>query len=156
MNIEIRNYTKYDALHVRIIFAEFVEFHTKLDNCFRKTDSHSDQFIEYIETCITKNNDHVAVAVCDSNIVGYCISKIEHKPPIYPIPTYGFIDNIGVLSGYQKQGIGSLLLKDAMDWFKKNDIKRIECFAATSNSKSTSFWRKMGFKVYMEQLYYDF
>jgi len=79
--------------------------------------------------------------------------RLSTKPPIYPTPTFGYIDNICVLNKYQKNGIGSLLLEDAIKWFKKKDINRIECFAATANIKSTSFWSKMGFKVFMEQFY---
>ncbi len=153
MKIEIRDYTSNDALQIKTIFAEFVEYHSKLDNCFCKIDTHCEKFIEFIEMNISKNNDHVAVAEFNSKIVGYCISKIEHKPPIYPTPTYGYIDNLGVLNDCQRQGAGSLLLTDSIDWFKKNGIKRVECFAATSNIKSTNFWRKMGFNVYMEQMY---
>lgn len=155
MEIEIREYLKSDASEVKLIFAEFVDYHSKLDNCFCKIASHCDKFIEFIETGIEMNKDHVAVAKFNNEIVGYCISKIEHKPPIYPVPTFGYIDNIGVLSEQQNKGIGSMLLDDAVNWFMKNDIKRIECFAATSNIKSTSFWRKMGFNVFMEQLYLD-
>ncbi len=153
MKIMLREYQNKDASDVKQVFAEFVEYHNQLDNCFGKISSHCEMFVEYIEKGITEDDFHVTIALADSKITGYCISKIEQKPPVYPTPSFGYIDNIAISGKFQKMGIGTMLFLDALEWFKSQEIHRIECFAAIKNVKSTSFWRKMGFEVYMEQMY---
>lgn len=152
MCIEIRDYQSKDAPEVKLIFREFVDYHSKLDSCFGKVKDHCDMFIEYMESSIKTGQSHAAVAIDNEKVVGYCFSKIEQKPPVYPVPSFGYIDNICVLELNQKSGIGTMLFKDAIEWFRKNDIKRVECSVAVKNKKSTSFWQKMGFKVLMEQM----
>ncbi len=155
MKVKIREYTKSDANDIKKIFAQFVKYHSELDDSFKKVKEHTEMFIEYVESNLSNDKHHCAVAELNGKVIGYYVSKIEEKPPVYLVPTYGYIDNICVLEEYQKKGVGSLLVKDTKKWFKKKNISRIECFAVISNPKSTSFWRKMRFNPFIEQMYFN-
>lgn len=78
---------------------------------------------------------------------------IEEKPPVYPTPAFGYVDNLCIMESYQRQGIASKLVQHTKEWFVQKGITRMECFVATKNPTSTSFWRKMGFQPMMEQMY---
>ncbi len=153
MKVLLRQYKKTDSEDVKKLYEEFVEYHTRIDSSFEKIDEHGDNFIDYIDFFESSNEKCCIVAVVSGSVVGYCVSIIERKPPVYPTPTFGYIDNLCVLKAFQKMGIGTLLLKDTITRFQSKGVERIECFAALGNPKSTRFWRKMGFTPFMEQMY---
>jgi ribosomal protein S18 acetylase RimI-like enzyme len=153
MNVILRQYRKTDSECIKRLFEEFVEYHSQIDSSFKKIDSHGECFVEYIESFEDLDNKYCVVAVVDDSVVGYCVSIAEKKPPVYPIPKFGYIDNLCVSNNFQKKGIGTLLFNDAVERFKLEGIKRIECFVALGNLKSTRFWRKMNFVPFMEQMY---
>lgn len=153
MKVKLRQYKPGDSESVKRLFEEFVEYHSKIDSSFEKIDSHGECFIEYVESFEGSNEKYCVVAIINESVVGYCVSSVERKPPVYPTPTFGYIDNLCVSSDFQKMGVGTLLFNDAVAKLKSKGINRIECFVALGNSKSTKFWRKMNFVPFMEQMY---
>lgn len=153
MKAILRRYRTTDSEVVKGLFEEFVEYHSRIDSSFKKIDGHGDCFVDYVESFVNSNEKCCVVAIVNESVVGYCISIVERKPPVYPIPAFGYIDNLCVSIDFQKKGIGTLLLKDAVARFKSKGIERIECFVALGNPKSTRFWRKMNFVPFMEQMY---
>jgi GNAT superfamily N-acetyltransferase len=57
---------------------------------------------------------------------------------------------MAVTKNYRRSGIGERMYKLIQDWFKQQDVNRIELRVSLPNEISTSFWRKMGFKPYLE------
>jgi ribosomal protein S18 acetylase RimI-like enzyme len=153
MQIKLRQYRSTDSDSVKKLFEDFVEYHSRIDSGFKKIDSHGECFIEYIESFKNSNKKYCIVAVVNELVVGYCVSIVERKPAVYLTPTFGYIDNLCVSNDFQKKGIGTLLLKDALERFKSEGITRTECSVALGNPKSTRFWRKMNFVPFMEQMY---
>ena len=155
MKAVVRKYSNEDSASIKVLFSQFVNYHMKFDNSFVKVKENEILFLEYIDSSISEDSFNCSVAEIEDKVVGYCVSKIEEKPPVYPDPTYGYIENLCTSEEYQRQGIGLLLVQDAFAWFKTRDVSRIECFAAIQNPKSTSFWRKLGFQSIMEQMYFQ-
>lgn len=153
MSIEIREYKESDAEDVKRLFSEFVCYHSDLDEIFAKTEGHNQMFTDYIRSNIGNEKFLCLVAESEGRIWGYCISKIDEKPPVYPEPEYGVIDNLCVDEKFQKKGTGTLLMEESVKWLKSKGVKRVECFVAVSNPKATNFWRKMGFTTFTEQMY---
>lgn len=153
MKITLRQYRTIDSESVKRLFEEFVEYHSQIDSSFKKIDSHGECFIEYVESFKDLDEKYCVVAVVNELVVGYCVSTVEKKPPVYPTPTFGYIDNLCVSNDFQRKGIGTLLFKDAVARFKSKGIERTECAIAIGNPKSTRFWRKMNFVPFMEQMY---
>ncbi len=152
MTIELRLYEKSDGESVKKLFEEFVEYHSRIDSCFEKIEKHDECFIEYIESAEAADDQFCIVAVQDGEVAGYCRCAVEQKPPIYPKPSFGYIDNLCVSERHQRKGIGTLLVRDAVARFKAKGIERVECFYALGNPKSKAFWYKMDFKPFMEQM----
>lgn len=149
----IRPVVESDWSAIIEIFREFVSFHAQRDPHFKKVDGHGEMFADYVRENLRTSNAIMLVAVIQDLVVGYCFALIQRKPPVYSEGVYGYIDNLAVLNSYQRRGIGSLLYGHVLNWFKTRNIVRIELAAAITNEKSTSFWRKMGFKPFMETLF---
>ncbi|MCP4131488.1 MAG: GNAT family N-acetyltransferase [bacterium] len=151
----IRNCRVSDLEEIKVVFKEFVKYHEKHDLSFKKKEHHEEFFADFICANLKSKDSAVFVAEKENEVAGYCLAYIDRKPIVYESPVFGYIDNVAVLEEFQKQGIGELLFLEAKNWFKSNGITRIELFAALTNKKSTRFWRKMGLKPYMEQLYVE-
>jgi ribosomal protein S18 acetylase RimI-like enzyme len=153
MSTKLRKFEETDLETLKTLFEEFVEYHSQFDDSFRKIQNHGDCFVDYVMSMNNDESKNCIVAEMNGEVVGYCIYTIERKPPVYPQPVYGYIDNLCVSSLNQNMGIGTKLLEDAVERLRSEGIERIECMVAIGNPKSTKFWRKMKFKTFMEQMY---
>ncbi|MCK5265011.1 MAG: GNAT family N-acetyltransferase [Candidatus Thorarchaeota archaeon] len=55
---------------------------------------------------------------------------------------------IGVAKSHQRKGYGTILMKHAIDWFKKEDgISTVHLYTQDHNIPAQSLYRKFGFKV---------
>lgn len=153
MTINLRQFKEADHETLKALFEEFVEYHAQFDDSFKKIENHGDCFVDYVKSMKNDESKNCIVAELNGEVVGYCISTIEIKPPVYPQPAYGYIDNLCVSAFSQNLGIGTQLFEDAIERFKLKGIERIECMVALGNPKSAKFWRKMKFKPFMEQMY---
>jgi ribosomal protein S18 acetylase RimI-like enzyme len=152
-NIIIRACNEPDLAAVGDIFREFVRYHASFDPCFVKVPEHAELFIEFMAQNMRDDKSRVLVADAGNRVVGYCLGRIMKKPPVYESPEYGYIDNTAVLEEYQRMGIGERLFSEMKVWFTSRGVLRVELFAAVKNPKSTSFWKKLGFTTYLEQMY---
>ncbi len=136
-----------------MIFREFAEYHYNLDPQFIRVENHDLLFEKYIKDNLDSDSSIVLVAEYRSEVIGYCLGMLKQKPPVYPDPEYGYIDNMGILEKYQRMGAGELLFAEAVRWFKSKSIKQIELFTSIKNDKSMNFWKKMGFIPYVQHMY---
>jgi GNAT superfamily N-acetyltransferase len=67
---------------------------------------------------------------------GYCVASIQDEE--------GEIDAIFVDEKYRGKGIGSEFIKDCINWFNENGIKRIKVGVAHGNEATFQFYEKFG------------
>jgi ribosomal protein S18 acetylase RimI-like enzyme len=101
-----------------------------------KTRLWSQQGNERIVKLIQKPNTHTWVAKDGNKVVGFIGIKKTDKANI--------IDALHVLPNYQNQGIGTQLLKIALDWLR--DDKKITIEVVTYNEGAKRLYKKFGFK----------
>lgn len=154
-NVLIRKCKKQDLDKLKKIFQECLDYHVETGYGLEKVDDAPEIFIKRAEELVLTDNSLVLVAESDYDIVGYCVCKIEEKPPVYENIKYGEVDNLAVLEEYQRKGVGEKLFQEAAEWFKKMGIQRIELMVTDGNKKSNSFWQKMGFKTFMRVMERD-
>lgn len=57
----------------------------------------------------------------------------------------GRLAELAVSASYRRQGIGALLTRALIAWFRGQGANRVFVGAATCNPSANAFWRKMGF-----------
>ena len=150
--MEIREATKEDVPQVVPVWRELMEFHARRDAYFATCQWAQEAFEKYVLENIEKEDAMVWVAQSDSAIVGYCQSMIVENPPVLHVKRYGNISDLAVLDNYRRQGIGEDFVARAMEWFRSQNLERVEVRVAVTNKISTQFWRKMGFATYLETM----
>ena len=90
---------------------------------------------------LTEGNDIAAAfALCESNDgEGHLKWKAAKEKAIY-------IDRLGVNVDYSRQGIGGLMLKNAMELAKQKDAKYLRLFVVDINKPAINLYLKNGFK----------
>lgn len=114
---------------------------------------------EMTKELMKTENSAIFVAEVNNRLAGYLFaiggkaSKNKHCAYIV----------IGILSAYQRQGIGTNLFEKVEHWALKQQIHRLELTVITENTAGIKLYRKAGFEIegvkrhslYMEGNYYD-
>ena len=95
----------------------------------------------------------VHVYEADGDVVGLCIVRIAHAPPIMEETQRAEITDLGVREDRRRLGIGRRLVRSAFDWLSVRGIDRVEVRVATANAEGQSFWRALGFDDLMDVLH---
>jgi len=86
--------------------------------------------------------DHVVLARLDSTIAGFITCKIENFTGCF----YGVIDLIGVSKEQRQSGIGSLLVKESLEWFS-DKVHTVYVGTQARNVGAIRLYEKNGFKL---------
>jgi ribosomal protein S18 acetylase RimI-like enzyme len=148
--LNVRKATEKDLDAIGTLWKELMDFHKVLDSLFTRSPDGHVNFINFIKGQISSEVSCVLVGEHHNNIVAYCFATVADYPPVFEEKQYGTIFDMAVSEHYRRSGIGERMFKVIQDWFKQKDINRIELRVALSNELSTNFWRKMGFKPYLE------
>lgn len=133
---------------------EVQELHARLfPQVFKPYDEAS---VEHaLKKMINNLNCYAFVAFQDGTPIGYMVLLIKEQPEnafMFARESL-YIDQIGVLSAYQKTGVGSLMMEQAERLAKELDLTRVELDHWTANITAAAFFRKRGYALYREQLF---
>jgi ribosomal protein S18 acetylase RimI-like enzyme len=151
--VTVRNAREHDLDMIIELWKELMDFHKVRDPHFSRSPHGHDKFMEHISGAIASETSKVLVAEHDGTIVGYCLAFIANYPPVFEKEVRGDIADLAVTENYRRTGVGEKLCKEIQHWFKEKKVQRIEVRVAVTNEVSTSFWRKMGYRPYLEILY---
>jgi ribosomal protein S18 acetylase RimI-like enzyme len=151
MQAVIRKATESDIVSVLPLWRELMEFHSTFDFRFQVTSDAVSQGDSYFRAELITPTSLLAVADCDSRIVGYCLASCRQQPKVFEHRAYGFISEFHVLPSFRRQGIGSRLFAYARQWFGERSISRIELVTINANDGSNAFWQRMGCRSYAER-----
>jgi ribosomal protein S18 acetylase RimI-like enzyme len=98
----------------------------------------------------------VKVALIDKDIVGYCISvrKLHNHDGVVMDVTWksAYIWDLFVLKEYRNRGIGTALIKDAIDYLKSTGVDKIGLLVNYRNENAKKMFEKIGFKLWSQFL----
>ena len=137
------------------IWKELMDFHVPFDSRYTLADGAEESMGKNLERLIAAEDALVIMAVENTKPMGFGIARIDKYPPVFVKQTCGTIEDLAVSSGHRRRGLGELVLKEMLDWFRSRGIDRVELRVASVNTVGYSFWRKHGFTDYMHIMYRD-
>lgn len=103
-----------------------------------------DEEKKFIRECNESENSIFIVAEEKDAIIGNLICKGSNREKIKHVTSLG----IAVKKEYRDRGIGTKLLKKAIDWAKGNEhVKRIELNVFETNKRAIHLYKKYGFVI---------
>lgn len=131
------------------IWKELMDFHVPFDSRYTLSDGAEESMGENLARLIVAEDALVIMAVENTKPLGFGIARIRNYPPVFIKQTHGSIEDLAVSSEHRRKGIGELMLKEMLDWFRSQGIDRVELRVASMNTVGYSFWRKHGFVDYV-------
>lgn len=101
------------------------------------------KFKEIYKLKLNDTNSYYIVAILDNKIVGVLTSEIQVK--LHRERKQSFIEDLIVDKEYRNQGIGKVLLEDAVNYAKSNDCEVIELTSYINNEDAHRFYENNKF-----------
>ena len=94
------------------------------------------------------NPDGIFVYEAEAEVIGYITCRIDARSRV------GWIPNLSVLPGHQKQGIGKGLIERALDYFEEAGMELARIETLEQNPVGPTFYPRMGFREIARQIHY--
>jgi ribosomal protein S18 acetylase RimI-like enzyme len=174
--VEIRLAREEDIPQIVPLWKELIGLHYFRDSSFEIDKDAPQRFEEFLQTSLKKADTFILVAeslseekhhqleintprgleISKTNkIIGYCTGYIKSRLPVFKIKATGYIWDIYVGVEYRQKSIGRELFNAAKSWFEGHGMKRIELSMAMINDVSDQFWKHLGFRPFMKEVYLD-
>jgi ribosomal protein S18 acetylase RimI-like enzyme len=134
------------------VWKEFMDFYQEIDPYNGRSQDGHIHMEKYLRDSMNSQDAIVLVALDDDSVVGYSISAISKRHPVFQQDTQGVIHDMAVTSDYRR-GVGGEMLSRIRQWFDWRNIDRIELSVAAKNQIGYPFWKKHGFQDYVHRLY---
>ena len=143
--MHIREAVPGDVSELKVLWTEFIDYHSDLDSDYTRSDDALANWVYYIDTKFDDDLAKILVAVEDEIVVGYIGAMIRMYPPVWTISKYGYIEEIAVTENFRRKGIASQLLTAAQKWLLSHGTSRIKVNIDSANEASQGFFRSQGF-----------
>lgn len=110
-------------------------------------------FYQYVKFIANLNNNHYIFVIEKNNKIIASITLLIECKLIHNFGKVCHIEDVVVLSTYQKQGLGKKLIEYAIDFAKKNDCYKI---ILNCSDENILFYNKCGFNNNGNQLFIYF
>ena len=104
-----------------------------------------DDSVEGFTKYLRRNPATSFVAVDDGRIIGTILAGHDGRR--------GIFHHVSVLPEYQKQGVGKMLVDNAMEALRKEGITKVLLVVFDHNENGNQFWEHMGFTVREDLIY---
>jgi len=101
-----------------------------------------------IDYDLRSNPDDALVAEVDGKVVGFCCTRLYRRYLI------GHVANMAVDRDYQGRGIGKMLVRAALDHFRRQGMEYARIETLEQNYKGRRLYPSFGFKEIGRQVFY--
>ncbi len=150
--ITIRKARLRDVDEVTELLVEMYKHHEKRDYFFRPRKGARRAWKKYVEHSIRSRKCRVFVADTGEKLAGFVICEIERIEDPYLFRKRGSVYDIFVHPDFRRQGIATMMVKEALKWFKHERLRRVELIVLKNNEYGEGFWRALGFRDFLERL----
>lgn len=105
----------------------------------------------WLDNAFNGATDNIIVIEDKNSVLGYITCILDKKLEKYTNCRIGYIDLIAVDSSARSEGIGTLLVQSALDWFAKQKASHVLVETQASNKAALKLYQNAGFKNFLEQ-----
>jgi GNAT superfamily N-acetyltransferase len=97
----------------------------------------------------------VVVGELNGEIIAFVAGRIRTLPPYFGSATVGAISEVFVSDAHRGGGIGRRLLAFALEWFRAQQITRVELQVVAGNPDGIRFYQQLGWHEELLQMVWD-
>ena len=133
---------------LRLNFDLFKKEYKEFDKSLDMSHTYSKEGKKYFKDRIIKKDGFVEVLEHNGKVIGYLAGGLAEKLDYRIDAKYAEAENMLIEKKYRGQGLGAKLMRNFIDWCKKNKVDYISLTASAGNKYAIEFYRSMGFKDY--------
>lgn len=149
---KVRPARRQDLQQVADLWVAITHHHAHLDPLFTLRDNAEDELRELLSSVMQDRDAEIFVYDLEADLPGMCIVRIDRAPPILEEVERAEITDLGVRKAHRRQGIGRVLVAEALRWIEASGVTRVEVQVAHGNEEGQAFWRATGFGDFMDVL----
>ena len=154
MQISLRKATVDDYNNLCELFDEIDSLHRdNLPHRFKKANGPSREQ-DYYSGLIADENVGFFVAEMGDELVGFGRVIVSNTPafPIMVPRHYAIVDSLVVKSGFQKRGIGQMLMEKMQEWAIAKGATSIELNVYEFNETAIAFYEGLGYQTFSRKM----
>ncbi|WP_251552100.1 GNAT family N-acetyltransferase [Neobacillus muris] len=144
--IESANINDFHAIN--LIVKEGQDEHSDaLPQIFQKVDQVMPE--TYFRELLDDAECEILLAKVNEQVAGFAIIELNESLPFDSLTPrrFAYINDFGVKSSSQRNGIGKALYKACVNWAKRKDAASIELNVWEFNNKALAFYESLGMKT---------
>ena len=138
-------YAADDLDQVLALCKAFLREYEAQHEAFFDTDELTDDDISgrFVDS-ITSDNTATLVALVDGDIVGYASIAVRPQLRFYQVKLVGAISGLMVTPAHRRRGIGTRLLRAAIEWFRERGLRTYTVYTAVANEGALALYQRSG------------
>jgi ribosomal protein S18 acetylase RimI-like enzyme len=154
-DMRIRPAEAADVPQIVLLWREMWEYHRRLDSRYEVT-PYADRVMEaWVAEHLERDRSRVLVAESASGLQGYGLAILMDNPPVVPQTVFGYVSELAVTAEARRHGVGGMLVEEMHRWFRAMNCSYVEANVSVFNAVSRGFWRKQGYREFLERLRYE-
>jgi len=119
--------------------------HAGLDPAFALSPAAVSVHRSWLSKNLRRRDCRVLIAEADGKQIGTATATVSEAPLFWP-SRYGYLRDVYVLPPWRRQGLGTLLVKDLLNWLRSESVARVELLALAANTEARAFWSGQDFE----------
>jgi ribosomal protein S18 acetylase RimI-like enzyme len=149
----VRAATLRDLDRVTAMWTAITHHHERLDPVFAMRRDVDGALRDLLQNLHQDPDASILVYDDDGDLLGMCIVRIDHSPPIMEETRRAEITDLGVRDEARRRGVGGVLVDAALEWIRLAGVARVEVQVARGNREGQAFWRARNFGDLMDVLH---
>jgi len=149
----IREAREEELLKVSELWGDFMAYNAAFNDSFKIKKRAGSIFVKEMKERKQNPDCRLAVAEQDGKLIGFCYSYISLKPVYFKLEKFGFIGDLFVREEHRRQGTGTRLVEDSLEFFRRRKVKQIELLVSVKNADAIRFWETLGFEQLLTWMY---
>ena len=149
-DLNVRRATAADLPALLDLWGEYAEHHRRKDPIFAVALNSRASWSRWMRKLLRSRKTRVLVAEVGGRLVGFCSAQIGRRPPVMKDRNFGAIFDFAVTRDSRRKGVGRRLFDECRKWFLQEGLRRLELRVVPRNPQAAGFWRRMGFRPYVE------
>ena len=154
MNVAIRKAESRDLPALGRLAAMLVRTHYAFDKerFLAPVDGIENGYASFLGRALQSPDDCVFVADDDGKIIGYAYAALEPLSWKELRGPAGFVHDLAVDESSRRKGVGTQLMKAAMDWLRDHGAPRVILGTAALNQAAHALFHRLGFRDTMIEM----
>jgi ribosomal protein S18 acetylase RimI-like enzyme len=113
------------------------------------SEANSCKWLDFVKDGLVKGRNVLMVAKVEEKTVGYVLLTLPREQIFEVQESFGLVNELYVLPGFRKKGVGKRLLEESLGRIKAEGFKNARISVLSQDRHAVRLYRKLGFRVFM-------